>query len=202
LGLGAIAGVIMTFAYLRWDDMGNPALMLAEQLNDYSGDVVPVPLIIPLVISVICGLIGATLGGITGMAIYPKSRKRADQPIWLLLKNASLIGLAIAILAAPLFWFLGTVAENPNVWTYGVFVGFLAFLGYGGLSLFLYVCLRSLLTLRGDTPPLNRYVPFLNAMSELRLLYRVQGGYRFFHPLWQEYFAGNPGAQAATKQLE
>jgi hypothetical protein len=202
LGVGMVAGVIMTFVYWYWGSGGNPALELAVGLHELLGGAMPMMLLIPLIVATVCGLIGAAFGSITGMAIYPKSRKRADQPIWLLLKNASLIGLVGAILGIPLFWFLGTVAANTSVWTYGVFVGFLAFLGYGGLSLFLYVCLRGLLTLRRDTPPLNRYIPFLNAMSELRLLYRVQGGYRFFHPLWQEYFAGNPGAQAVTKQQE
>lgn len=200
LGLlvGAIAGLIMAFVFWLWGDVGNPALVLAKNLYADFGGAMPVLMLIPLVVAVVCGLIGAVFGSITGMAIYPKSRKRADQPIWLLLRNSSVVGLAGVILGIMIFRYLGKLAELPNVWTYGVFVGFLAFLGYGGLSLFLYICLRVLLTLRGDTPPLNRYVPFLNAMSELRLLYRVQGGYRFFHPLWQEYFAANPGPQNST----
>jgi hypothetical protein len=204
LGLlvGAIAGVIMAFVYGLWGDEGNPALVLAKNLYNDFGGAIPVLMLIPLVITVVCGLIGAVFGSITGMAIYPKSRKRADQPIWLLLRNASLIGLAGAFLGTALFLFLGKVAGTPAVWTYGVFVGFLAFLGYGGLSIFLYLCLHGLLTLRGDTPPINRYIPFLDAMTDLRLLYAVQGGYRFFHPLWQEHFALKFGEQTATRQQE
>ena len=202
LGLGAIAGVIMAFAYWLWGSGGNPPLVLAENLHKVFGRAVPIWLLIPLIVAVVCGLIGTIFGSITGMAIYPKSRKRADQPIWLLLRNASLIGLAGAFLGTALFLFLGKVAGTPAVWTYGVFVGFLAFLGYGGLSIFLYLCLHGLLTLRGDTPPINRYIPFLDAMTDLRLLYAVQGGYRFFHPLWQEHFALKFGEQTAIRQQE
>jgi len=202
LGVGAIAGVIMAFIHQGGGAGGNPALELAESLHELVGGAIPMTILILLIVAVVCGLISATFGSITGMAIYPKSRKRPDQPIWLLLKNAFLIGLAGALLGAPLFWFLGTVAGNPAVWTYGIFVGFLAFLGYGGLSIFLYLCLRGLLTLRRDTPPLRRYITFLDAMTELRLLYPVQGGYRFFHPLWQEHFAQNFGSRTATRQQE
>ncbi len=33
------------------------------------------------------------------------------------------------------------------------------------------------------------YVRFLDEATERILLYRVGGGYRFIHPLFQEYFA-------------
>lgn len=189
IGLGAVAGAVLAFVYWRFGTSGNPTLELVVELHRLLGKSVPVIILTIPVIALVCGLIGGIFGSITGMAIYPKSRKRPDQPIWLLLKNATLIGLTGTVLAVPLFWFLGTIAGSTSVWIYGIFVGFLAFLGYGGLSLFLYICLRGLLALRADTPPIGRYIPFLNAMTELRLLYPTLGGYRFHHPLWQEHFA-------------
>lgn len=189
LGIGATAGLVMIPVYSAWGSAGNPALMLPEGLYDLSRGKVPMPFLIPFTIAAVCALVGAVFGSITGMAIYPKSRTRPDQPIWLLLRNASTIGVTGAVLGVLLFGSLGRVAETPDAWIYGAFLGFLAFLGYGGFSLFLYLCLRGLLTLKGDTPAVNRYIPFLDAMSDLRLLYRVQGGYRFYHPLWQEYLA-------------
>jgi hypothetical protein len=211
--MGAVAGAVLIFVdWLQVGSAGNPVLNIAIGWYDWLGGALPLPVLILLLCTATCGAISGVFGSITGMAIYPQSRRRPDQPIWLLLKNAALIGGVGAGVSIPIFWLLGTVADyafltyyglEKNLaatWVYGAFVGFLAFLWYGGLSLFLYTCLRSLLTARADTPPINRYIAFLDAMAELRLLYPVLGGYRFYHPLWQEHFAQTFATGAARRQ--
>lgn len=197
IAMGAIAAAVLI---LTGGD-GNPAYDVAIGWHLLLGPAVPFAALVLLLCALVCGAISGVFGSITGMAIYPQSRRRPDQPIWLLLKNAALIGGVGAGVSMPVFLLLGTAADYAfltnrgletnlaSTWIYGAFVGFLAFLWYGGLSLFLYTCLRGLLTMRADTPHINRYIPFLDAMAELRLLYPVLGGYRFYHPLWQEHFA-------------
>lgn len=200
--MGAVAGIVLILVdWLGGGSAGSPALGVAIGWYFLLDGTIPLPVLILLLCIATCGAISGVFGSITGMAIYPQSRRRPDQPIWLLLKNAALIGGVGAGVSIPVFWLLGTMADYAfqthqgletnlaSTWIYGAFVGFLAFLWYGGLNLFLYTCLRGLLTARADTPPINRYIPFLDAMVDLRLLYPVLGGYRFYHPLWQEHFA-------------
>ena len=210
VALGAIAAAVLI---LTGGD-GNPAFDVATGWHLLLGPTVPFAALVLLLCTLVCGAISGVFGSITGMAIYPQSRRRPDQPIWLLLKNAALIGGIGAGVSMPVFWLLGTAADYAflthrgletnlaSTWIYGAFVGFLAFLWYGGLSLFLYTCLRGLLTMRADTPPVKRYIPFLDAMADLHLLYPVLGGYRFYHPLWQEHFAQTFGSQTAKRQQE
>ncbi len=211
--MGAVAGAVLLIVdWLQAWGAGNPVLSVAIGWYYWLGGALPLPVLILLLCIATCGAISGVFGSITGMAIYPQSRRRPDQPIWLLLKNAALIGGVGAGVSIPIFWLLGTVADyafltyhglEKNLaatWVYGAFVGFLAFLWYGGLSLFLYICLRGLLTARADTPPINRYIPFLDAIADLRLLYPVLGGYRFYHPLWQEHFAQTFATEAAHRQ--
>jgi hypothetical protein len=57
----------------------------------------------------------------------------------------------------------------------------------GGEAYLQHYCLRYLLW-RSGVMPLH-YVRFLNEATERILLQPVGGGYRFIHPLFQEYFA-------------
>ncbi len=69
----------------------------------------------------------------------------------------------------------------------GLSSGLLSGLGLGGTAYLAHYTLRFLLWRSGNMP--WRYVCFLDEATERILLQRVGGGYRFIHPLFQEYFA-------------
>ena len=60
-------------------------------------------------------------------------------------------------------------------------------LKFGGASFLNHYLIRFLLW-RSGVMPLH-YIRFLEEATERILLQRVGGGYRFIHPLFQEYFA-------------
>src|ERR1051326_7145254 len=57
----------------------------------------------------------------------------------------------------------------------------------GGMACIQHLMLRLLLKRAGCIP--SHYVRFLNDCADRLLLLKVGGGYRFFHPLLQDYFA-------------
>ena len=70
---------------------------------------------------------------------------------------------------------------------------------YGGAAFSNHYIIRLLLWQKGVMP--WHYVRFLEEATERILLQRVGGGYRFIHPLFQEYFASlgtAPPAKAVT----
>ena len=69
----------------------------------------------------------------------------------------------------------------------GLAFGLLGGLVFGGVAFIQHFILRFLLWCGGAMP--WRYVRFLEEARERILLQRVGGGYRFIHPLFQEYFA-------------
>jgi DNA polymerase III delta prime subunit len=64
--------------------------------------------------------------------------------------------------------------------------GMLAFLWYGGLDIIKHYCLRLILFLKGDGP--RRFDSFLDYVVKLGFMYRVGGGYIFFHSMLRDYF--------------
>src|SRR5439155_24440902 len=81
----------------------------------------------------------------------------------------------------------------------GLYLGLVAGLYFGGTSYLNHYTIRFLLSQRGVMP--WHYVHFLEEATERILLQRVGGGYRFIHPLFQEYFASLstvPSSNAVT----
>ena len=70
---------------------------------------------------------------------------------------------------------------------FGLVGGLAVGLAYGGASFLNHYLIRFLLW-RSGVMPLH-YIRFLEETTERILLQRVGGGYRFIHPLFQEYFA-------------
>ncbi|HEU5377132.1 MAG TPA: hypothetical protein VFV38_17005 [Ktedonobacteraceae bacterium] len=116
--------------------------------------------------------------------------------------NALIIGLFTLLgtgLACPLSLTLATsfslFVDDPNLVPLfallGLIIGLLAgaVLGWrqGGADYLAHYRLRYHLWKSGATP--WRYVHFLEEAAERVLLHRVGSGYRYVHPLFQEYFA-------------
>jgi phosphate/phosphite/phosphonate ABC transporter binding protein len=80
----------------------------------------------------------------------------------------------------------------------GLSAACLAGLLFGGLAYFQHYLLRWLFWREGAMP--WRYQQFLEEAVDRILLKRVGGGYRFIHPLFQEYFAGT--GSTSTVQMQ
>lgn len=90
------------------------------------------------------------------------------------------------------FMLLGVLVFGPLGWLLGGLLGALGggvcgVLLFGGRDYFQHYLLRLLLSQSRALP--WRTVPFLEEARVCILLQRVGGGYRFIHPLLQEYFA-------------
>lgn len=80
-------------------------------------------------------------------------------------------------------WLPTERAQGLYSWLFGLVVG----LVYGGASFLNHYLIRLVLWQRGVMP--WHYVRFLEESTERKLLQSFGGGYRFIHPLIQEYFA-------------
>ena len=106
-------------------------------------------------------------------------------------------GLIRSGLVAELFFVL-LFGLNSGL-SFGLVVGLVVGLVRGGLAYLQHYCLRFLLYRRRAMP--WRYVRFLEEATERILLQRVGGGYRFIHPLFQDYFAslGTPAPPSSDQ---
>lgn len=110
------------------------------------------------------------------------------------LKNAATFALSAVLIAAPIV--VASYAYQFG-WQDGLTNGLLALsalvaaLMFGGIPVLQHAALRLVGANREHMP--LRFVDFLNAMSELMLLQRVGGAYRFSHDLVRAFFAqGRP----------
>jgi len=82
----------------------------------------------------------------------------------------------------------GALLQGPVVGlVVGLSFGLLGGLVFGGTAYLAHYALSFFLWCTGAIP--WHYVRFLEETTERILLQRVGGGYRFIHPLFQEYFA-------------
>jgi hypothetical protein len=96
-------------------------------------------------------------------------------------------------------WLPTKRAQRLYPWLFGLFVGLVFGLYYGGTAFLNHFLIRFFLWRSGVMP--WHYVRFLDEATERIILHPVGGGYRFIHPLFQEYFASldtAPPAQAVT----
>ena len=82
----------------------------------------------------------------------------------------------------------------------GAFAGPFLGLFFGGGAYLQHYILRFLLWRARSIP--WHYVRFLDEAKERNLLQRVGGGYRFIHPLFQEYFASLGSGTSASTQMQ
>jgi hypothetical protein len=106
--------------------------------------------------------------------------------------NALRIGLIVAVAGAP----AGELVSGPIIaLVVALAFGLLGSLVFGGKAYLQHYLLRFLLWRSGVFP--WRAVRLLEAATACILLQRVGGGYRFIHPLLQEYFASLAASSAA-----
>jgi hypothetical protein len=200
LVFGAIAGLVVAIKDLPDEtEVGwvfiNPLMEWAWNLGWTGGQAVVAVMVLT---GVICGLVTASVGALTGSAIVPQSRNRPDQAIRLSLRNAVIIGGTMG----TAWFFIGGVLGGYTFALYGLFIGYLAFLWFGGLNVFLHFVLRILLRRLDFTPPVGSYTLFLDHCTQLRFMSAVVGGYIFRHSLWQEHFAARFRSSTVTKQQD
>jgi hypothetical protein len=178
---GALSGFIVAISD-KGQNSGNP---LTEFPTRFGLSGFLAVLVIIILAALVCGAVVAIVAGLTGSVIDPRSRSCANQGILLSFKNAGVIGLVSGLLFAIFF---GSLGGLPFVF-YGLFIGFLMFLWFGGLNIYLHYSLRLFLWGLGLTPFPARYGKFLNSCTDLGFLQHIYRGYQFSHRFWQEYFS-------------
>jgi len=152
------------------------------------------------------GLIGLMFGGL-GTGIL-ETKVKSNQGIQLSMRNAALAGSIFGLLSmlcligARIVWDWGTGDLSPSrmvsffywIWRirdleriFGLAVGLLAAISYGGLDVSQHFILRFILYLQGRIPA--NYARFLDYTADLIFLRKVGGGYIFIHRLLLEHFA-------------
>lgn len=137
----------------------------------------------------VCTYIGVIFGGVSGRVVHVTDLP--NQGIWISLRSSIFLGGMILILCTIVGIIVGLFSpvepwNYVSFGVYGIFVGVLAFLWYGGIDCIKHGILRLLLALEGNIP-LN-LCRFLDYGVDRIFLHRVGGGYRFIHNLLQTHF--------------
>jgi hypothetical protein len=187
--IGAVAGFATAFVSSKSPEAwSNPLIWWAYRLGMRGWGVLTAVAVLG---AVTCGLLGLFVAGLTGRAIHPDHRTNPWQSIRLAWHNAVLIGCAaaVAFVVIGLILQLLAGAVGLSLVLYGLYVGYLAFLWFGGLDIYLHLILRLMLWIMDRTPRLGKYETFLRYSAGLRFLQAVLGGYQFAHEYWREHFA-------------
>lgn len=131
---------------------------------------------------------GGLIGGVLGKSINEDARPRPNQGIWTSGRHALGFGL-VSIFLITLVTVLAHAWVTTPLGTLSIVLcgGVFGSLAWGGEPYLEHYALRFFLWCSGAMP--WRYVRFLEEATKRILLQRVGGGYRFIHPLFQEYFA-------------
>lgn len=138
-----------------------------------------------LIFALVITSVAALLGGLSGEQINKDVRIHPNQGTRSSGWNALRFGLAIAVVTASSDALIGWPLLKALV--VALAIGLLGGLAFGGSAYLEHYLLRYFLWRQGAMP--LHYVLFLEEAHERILLQRVGGGYRFIHPLFQEYFA-------------
>jgi len=142
------------------------------------------------------GLGGGLVGGLSGVPLTKNVRLKPNQGIhtsgWNALRLGLLFFLFFGLVCGLVCGLVGGLVVGlagglRNGLVVGLGVGLLVGLVFGGGAYFQHYVLRWFLA-QSCALPWNA-VPFLEEVKRCILLQRVGGGYRFVHPLLQEYFA-------------
>lgn len=169
---------------------------------------VPTMLLPSLLLGTGIGLIVGLLMSIRGGFIYeepdPKNIRKPNQGIRNSIRNSFFFGSFFGIIFGVIFWLIygpvlfhilgdeyrSTFPANSGLIygiSDGVIIGAFFWLVSGGVACIQHTLLRIMLWRRGSIP--RNYIHFLDHCVDLALLYKLGGGYIFFHSLLQEYFA-------------
>lgn len=172
---GLLGGVI-SGAYL-WANPGGVPLSVM-----FRGSA-PFLIAIPFLI-----LTGAIFGGLTGRIVQVTTIP--NQGVRYSAYNATMFGVVVGVLfsimAGAIGWILLGETSSKVLATYGLFLGLLAAVIYGGNDVMKHLTLRSILSRNGRVP--LRYSRFLDYAVERIFLRKVGGGYIFIHRLLADYF--------------
>jgi len=141
-----------------------------------------------LVFVLVVGLVVGLVSGLSDTQVDEHSRLRPNQGIlasgWNALLSMLVTGLIGGLVLGLVFGLHGEALTGlADVLVGGLVVGLVR----GGLAYLQHYCLRFLLYRNRAMP--WRYARFLEEATERILLQRVGGGFRFIHPLFQDYFA-------------
>jgi eukaryotic-like serine/threonine-protein kinase len=184
-GVGLIAGAISGIIA-----QGTP---LVRPLVDRGMSTLSIIMIMTLIGGMVFALIGVIFGGFAGT--FRKVEKvTPNEGMRLSLINAGWVALVVGAVFAPVtaligFIIGGGVGSIISYLFYGLFIGVLASMWYGGLFVLQHAVLRLLLWWTGYTPPLGQYARLLDYAAQRIFLYKVGGGYKFINLYVQEHFA-------------
>lgn len=131
------------------------------------------------------------LSGLSGAHLDEHMHLKPNQGIRRSGENA----LRVTLIVGLVFGLVGGLFIRPSYGLgAGLASGLVSGLGFGGTAYLTHYALRFLLWCSGLMP--WHYIRFLDEATNRILLYRIGGGYRFIHPLFQEYFAS--GAATAS----
>lgn len=140
--------------------------------------------------------IGAIFGGLQGSIVTPQ---HAAQTPTSLFRYIMLIGGGISLGFSLLGAIIGGLAIGSQgavaFGVYGLLIGLLAMVWYGGFNAIKHYILRLLLAAQGHMP--WRYPLFLDYATSRIFLRKGGGGYMFLHRALLEYFATLPPEAAA-----
>jgi hypothetical protein len=142
--------------------------------------------------SVLCGLIGFIFRARRGTRISG-GKKSPYQAISLSLRNCLemgfLISFSFSILGSLTIWFIsGSSSDALTFASYGIFIGVLASLYYGGWLAIQHLTLCSLLSSAGFFPRPWRLLAFLEYAAQKIFLVQAGSSYMFIHEGMQDYF--------------
>jgi hypothetical protein len=182
--IGLIAGVLAGY-FAQDTPLVDPLLTGQHSMPE-------VILFMTLIAIAFIGLVGVVFGGLGGTLM--RARKISpNQGIRLSFFNALLTGPLMGLLFFLIAGLLGAIVGGKHVaityGLYGLLVGVLAGLWYGGVFLIQHLTLRLVLWAKGYTPQLSKLVDFLDYASRHILLQKVGGGYIYIHRYLQDHFA-------------
>lgn len=146
-----------------------------------------------LLFALVFGLILGLFGGLSSTVMNPDLHRRPEQGIRVSGRNAVRFGLVFflifGLIAGLIYGLIYRQLLTGLIFglAYGLPGGLFGSLFGGGMKYLQYYILRFLLWRSGVLP--WHAVPFLEEATACILLQRVGGGYRFIHPLLQEYVA-------------
>jgi DNA polymerase III delta prime subunit len=143
-----------------------------------------------LVFGLSIGLVGVLIDGL--VVAEMETRTVPNQGILRSAKNALvvglIVGLIVVLIGGLIAWLIsGQISGQIVMLTFGLGVGFGAWLDFGGRAVVHHYTLRFVLSREGLLP--WNLVPFLDYATERIFLRKVGGGYVFVHRMLMEYFA-------------
>lgn len=175
---GIIVGTISSSTYLYFQDLSWPLTLAFPGWRLIAVSIL------------VCSFVAGIFGGITGPTVdIPDD---TVQGIWSSVKKSLRYGAVISLVCTIVGLAIGMLGSVTNIQvltfgTYGLFVGVLSLLWYGGIDLIKHAILRILLVW-SEGAPFNFY-QHLEFGVKRAFINRSLGGYHFMHELLKLHFA-------------